>query len=52
MLLMFSGAMFLMAFSKGCQIVHGNRLSCRFLWTLERIRASIAYEGDPGPWKG
>ncbi len=31
-------------------IVYRRRLRSKFWWKLNRVRAMVAYEGDPGPW--
>lgn len=38
-------------FSGACGVVYLRRKWNRFWWALNRVRACIAYEGDPGPWR-
>jgi hypothetical protein len=39
------------AYIRFWMIVRRNRLRSRFWWEMERVRASLALEGDPGPWE-
>jgi len=32
--------------------IHRNRNRSKYYWFAERIRSCLAYDGDPGPWKG
>lgn len=41
----------LIMFRKGCLYVFRNKNKSKLMWNLNRIRSSLAYEGDPGPYK-
>jgi len=51
-ILFFLGYLLLLgSFARLCVIVRRNRLKSRFWWELERCRACVAFEGDPGAWE-
>lgn len=42
---------FLLGFPLLCEVAYQNRARNRFWWTLNRVRAAVAYEDDPGLWR-
>lgn len=42
---------FLVLYRRACVLSERRKDRSRFWWTLNRCRAGVAHEGDPGPWK-
>jgi hypothetical protein len=45
-----SVASLLLSYSFFAKWINWHRDDSRFLWTLDRVRRSLAYQGDPGPF--